>query len=148
MKFNDFSMILKHIWISMIFQELWEPCALSKPMLVKTQEKFSDLISLIWIEYIKLIRQMSDEPWKFFANTADFDALAQASDFRMARRPVAFLCLMQDLNPGSQTPNHKQTEHTADKLTELSRTMQKHELDSPSLWSASIQPTRPHCWLA
>ena len=26
MKFNDFSMILKHIWISMIFQELWEPC--------------------------------------------------------------------------------------------------------------------------
>ena len=25
-KFNDFSMILKQIWISMIFQELWEPC--------------------------------------------------------------------------------------------------------------------------
>ena len=25
MKFNDFSMILKQIWISMIFQELWEP---------------------------------------------------------------------------------------------------------------------------
>ena len=24
-KFNDFSMILKQIWISMIFQELWEP---------------------------------------------------------------------------------------------------------------------------
>ena len=117
-------------------------------MLVNTQEKFSDLISLIWIEYIKLIRQMSDEPWKFFANTADFDAQAQASDFRIERRPVAFLCLMQDLNPGSKTPNHQQTEHTADKLTELSRTMQKHELDSPSLWSASIQPTRPHCWLA
>ena len=26
MKFTDFSMILKQIWISMIFQELWEPC--------------------------------------------------------------------------------------------------------------------------
>ena len=26
MKFNDFSMILKQIWILMIFQELWEPC--------------------------------------------------------------------------------------------------------------------------
>ena len=26
MKFNDFSMILKQIWISMIFQEVWEPC--------------------------------------------------------------------------------------------------------------------------
>ena len=25
-KFNVFSMILKEIWISMIFQELWEPC--------------------------------------------------------------------------------------------------------------------------
>ena len=27
-------------------------------------------ISQIWIEYIKLIRQMSDEPWKFFGYTA------------------------------------------------------------------------------
>ena len=25
MKFNDFSMILELIWISMIFQELWKP---------------------------------------------------------------------------------------------------------------------------
>ena len=25
MKFNDFSMILKQIWISMIFQEQWNP---------------------------------------------------------------------------------------------------------------------------
>ena len=36
----------------------------------------------------------------------------------------------------------------ADKPTELSRIKQKIELDSPSLWSASIQPTRPHCHLA
>ena len=26
MRFNDSSMILKHIWFSVIFQELWEPC--------------------------------------------------------------------------------------------------------------------------
>ena len=35
-----------------------------------------------------------------------------------------------------------------DKPTELSRIKQKLELDSPSLWSASIQPTWPHCHLA
>ena len=35
-----------------------------------------------------------------------------------------------------------------DKPTELSRIKQKLELNSPSLWSASIQPTRPHCQLA
>ena len=35
----------------------------------------------------------------------------------------------------------------ADKPTELSRIKQKLELDSPSLWSASIQPTWPHCHL-
>ena len=36
----------------------------------------------------------------------------------------------------------------ANKPIELSRIKQKLELDSPSLWSASIQPTRPHCQLA
>ena len=35
----------------------------------------------------------------------------------------------------------------ADKPTELSRIKQKLVLNSPSLWSASIQPTRPHCRL-
>ena len=36
----------------------------------------------------------------------------------------------------------------AEKPTELSRIKQKLELNSPYLWSASIQPTRPHCHLA
>ena len=40
----------------------------------------------------------------------NFDALAQASDIQIERRQVVFLCWMQDLNPGSQTPNHQQTE--------------------------------------
>ena len=41
----------------------------------------------------------------------NFDALAQASDIRIERRHVVFLCWMQDSNPsGSQTPNRQQTE--------------------------------------
>ena len=169
----------------------------------------------------------------------NFDALAQASDIRIERRQVVFLCWMQDSNPRSQTPIRQQTEclltnrlsyrgssyktwtrqpapmiskHSAhstslpvgfrtwlwrytclllismlwhrqaifeskgDKLSSSAecriRTQGlrhlfasrlnacwhtdwaiedqaiKLELDSPSLWSASIQPTRPHCQLA
>ena len=37
---------------------------------------------------------------------------------------------------------------SAEKPTELSRIRLKHELNSLSLWSASIQPTWPHCCLA
>ena len=49
----------------------------------------------------------------------NFDALAQASDIQIEGRQVVFLCWMQDLNPGPQTPNRQQT--LADKPTELSR---------------------------
>ena len=42
----------------------------------------------------------------------NFDALSQESDIQIERRQVMFLCwiFMQDLNPGSQTPNRQQTE--------------------------------------
>ena len=40
----------------------------------------------------------------------DFDDLAQASNIQIERRQVVFLCWMQDLNPGTQTPNRQQTE--------------------------------------
>ena len=40
----------------------------------------------------------------------NFDALAQASDIQIERRQVVFLCRMQDLNLGSQTPKRQQTE--------------------------------------
>ena len=41
----------------------------------------------------------------------NFDALAQASDIRIERRQVVFLCWKQDSNPSaSQTPNRQQTE--------------------------------------
>ena len=36
----------------------------------------------------------------------------------------------------------------ADNPTELSRIKLKLELDSPSLWSAKLQPAQPHCHLA
>ena len=40
----------------------------------------------------------------------NFDALAQARDTEIERRQVVFLCWMQDLNPGPQTPIRQQTE--------------------------------------
>ena len=40
----------------------------------------------------------------------NFDALAQASDIRIERRQVVFLCWRQDSNPRSQIPIHQQTE--------------------------------------
>ena len=40
----------------------------------------------------------------------NFDALAQASDIQIERRQVVYLCRIQDLSPGSQTPNRQQTE--------------------------------------
>ena len=40
----------------------------------------------------------------------NFDALAQASDIQIERRQAVFLCWIQDLNPGPQTPNRQQIE--------------------------------------
>ena len=124
----------------------------------------------------------------------NFDALAQASDFRIERRQVVFLCRMQDSNPGGLW-NHIHTYiHTCllllismlwhrqaifkskgDKLCSSAESRiwtrdprhqfasrlnarwqtdwaikdqaKNFELDRPSLWSASIQPTWPHCQL-
>ena len=77
----------------------------------------------------------------------NFDALAQASDIQIERRQVVFLCWRQDLNPGPQTPNRQQTECSLTNRLSYRRSSLKLELDSPSLWSASIQPTWPHCQL-
>ena len=55
MKFNDFSMILKQIWISMIFQELWDS------WMSKTRLKFP-FLELHWDlpGANELIKQMVD----------------------------------------------------------------------------------------
>ena len=76
----------------------------------------------------------------------NFDALAQASDFRIERRQVVFLCWEQDSNPGPQTPIRQQTDRWQTDWA-IEDQAKKLELDSPSLWSASIQPTWPHCQL-
>ena len=79
----------------------------------------------------------------------NFDALAQASDFRIERRQVVFLCWRQDSNPeglrhlfASRLNACWQTDWAIEDQAK------KLELDSPSLWSVSIQPTWPHCHLA
>ena len=46
----------------------------------------------------------------FIFVVVNFDALTQASDIRVERRPVAFLCWMQNSNSGSLEPNLQQTE--------------------------------------
>ena len=78
----------------------------------------------------------------------NFDALAQASDIRIERRHIVFLCWMQGSNPRSQTPIRQQTECSLTNRLSYRGSSLKLELDNPSLWSASIQPTRPHCQLA
>ena len=77
----------------------------------------------------------------------NFDALAQASDIQIEKRQVVYLCWKQDLNPGSQTPNRQQTECSLTNLLSYPGSSKKLELDSPSLWSARVQPTWPHCQL-
>ena len=68
------------------------------------QQAFSPLDPTVsWLSHLALAIYM-------FVVVVNFDALAQASDIQIERRQVVFLCWMQDLNPGSQTPNRQQTE--------------------------------------
>ena len=67
------------------------------------QQAFSPLdLTASWLWHLALALYM-------FV-VVNFDALAQASDIRIERRQVIFLCWMQDSNPRSQTPTHQQTE--------------------------------------
>ena len=75
----------------------------------------------------------------------NFDALATGEWYRIERKPVVFLCWMQDSNPGFLEPNVQQTECPLTNHIKLSRIKLKNLLKDPSLWSASIKPTRPHC---
>ena len=67
------------------------------------QRAFSSLgPSVSWLSHLALAIYM--------LVVVNFDALTQVSDIQMERRQVLFLCSMQDLNPGPQTPNRQQTE--------------------------------------
>ena len=79
----------------------------------------------------------------------NFDALAQASYFRIERVQVIFVCWKQDSKPeglrhlfASRLNACWQTDWA------IEYQALKLEIDSRSLWSASIQPTWPHCHLA
>ena len=96
--------------------------------------------------YIHTYKHTYIHTYMFVVN---FDALAQASDIWIERRQVVFLCWRQDSNPsGSQTPSRQQTECPPTNRLSYRGSSLKLELDRPSLWSASIQPTRPHSRLA
>ena len=77
----------------------------------------------------------------------NFDALAQASDIQIERRQVVFLCWMLDLNRGLRHQIASRLNARWQTDWAIEDQAKKLELDSPSLWSASIQPTWPHCQL-
>ena len=61
------------------------------------QRAFSPLDPTVsWLSHLALA---------IYIFVVNFDALAQASDIQIERRQVVFLCWMQDLDPGSQTPH-------------------------------------------
>ena len=79
----------------------------------------------------------------------NFDTVAQASDIRIERRQVVFLCWEQNSNPsGFQTPNRQQTECPLTNRLSYRGSSLKLELDCPSLWSASIRPIWHHSRLS
>ena len=75
-----------------------------------------DWISPLWIGIgqSKWLTNLTKSLWQFECYhmfvVVNFDALAEASDFRIKRRQVVFLCWMQDSNPGSLERNLQQTE--------------------------------------
>ena len=79
------------------------------------------------------------ETWILIFAVVNFDALAQASDFRIERRQVVFLCWIQDSklkvsvtnSPAYRMPTHKPTEMSRIKL---------------KTWTQ--QPTWLHCRMA
>ena len=110
-------------------------------------------IHICWFNFDALAQGNAYKPTKepyihtYIFVVVNFDALAQASDFRIERRQVVFLCWEQDSNPGPQTPIRQQTECSLTNRLSYRGSSLKLELDSPSLWSARIQPTWPHCQL-
>ena len=73
----------------------------------------------------------------------NFDALAQASDIQIERRQVVFLCRMQDLNPGSQTPNRQQNrkETSCVPLQNAGFEPRVPDTKSPADWMLADKPT-------
>ena len=94
-----------------------------------------------WLSHLTL------EIYMFVVN---FDALAQASDFRSERRHVVFLCWMQDSNPGYLEPialsRIKLTRHPVPMFSEHSAYSTPLTLGNPFPYPG-INITRPFCYL-
>ena len=74
----------------------------------------------------------------------DFDAPATGKWYQIERRRIVFLCWMHDSNPRSLEPNLLQTKCPMKNQLSYRGSNKNFEINSSSLWSASIQPTRPH----
>ena len=73
----------------------------------------------------------------------DFDAPATGKWYQIERRRVVFLCWMQDSNPGSMEPNLLQTKCPMKNQLSYRGSNKNFEINSSSLWSASISPFDP-----
>ena len=91
----------------------------------------------------------------------NFDALAQASDFRIERKQIVFLCWMQNSNPGSLELNFQQTEclltnHWAseDQAKNFNSIARPYDqcafspLDPTADWLSRLAHKRPVIWKA
>ena len=82
---------------------------------------------------------------KFIVASDNFRNTGTGKWFRIERRQVVFICWMQDSNPGCLEPILQQTECLVTNRLSYRGSSKKLNLNSPSLWPASIQPISSHC---
>ena len=80
----------------------------------------------------------------------NFDALAQASDFRIERRLVVCFgkCRIRTQGLWNRLSSRLNARWQTDWAIEDQAKKKTYSIARPYIWSASIQPTRPHCRLA
>ena len=79
----------------------------------------------------------------YIFDVVNFDALAQARDIQIETRQVVFLCRMQDMNPGSHTPNRQQNrkETSCVPLQNAGFEPRVPDTKSPADWMLADKPT-------
>ena len=100
------------------------------------QRAFSPLDPTVsWLSYLALAIYIFD--------VVNFDALAQARDIQIETRQVVFLCRMQDMNPGSHTPNRQQNrkETSCVPLQNAGFEPRVPDTKSPADWMLADKPT-------
>ena len=100
------------------------------------QQAFSPLDPTVnWLSHLALATYIFD--------VVNFDALAQARDIKIETRQVVFHCWMQDLNPGSHTPNRQQNrkETSCVPLQNAGFAPRVPDTKSPADWMLADKPT-------